>query len=75
MQEVLLIQKGHQYETNMLMLLQLAKAEATKNSSDSVEVPSLMEEYCLPQEIELKINKSLPKTLIREYRQCWRMGV
>ena len=30
-QEVLKIPKGHQYETNMLMLLHLAKAEATKN--------------------------------------------
>ena len=32
--EVLKIPKGHQYETNMLMLLHLTKAEATKNSSD-----------------------------------------
>ena len=68
-QEVLKIPKGHQYETNMLMLLHLAKAEATKNSSNSVEVSSLMEEYCLPQEIEPKIKKIIAK-LIREYRQC-----
>ena len=73
--EVLKILKGHQYETNMLMLLHLAKAEATKNPSDSVKISSLMEEYCLPQEIEPKIIKSLPKELIRKYRQCLRMGV
>ena len=73
-QEVLKIPKGHQYETNMLMSLHLAKAEATKNPSDSVEISSLMEEYHLPQEIEPKI-KSLPKELIRKYRRCWRMGV
>ena len=59
--EVLIIPKGHQYETNMLMLLHLAKAEATKNSSDSVEVSSLTEEYHLPQEIEIKINKIIAK--------------
>ena len=46
-QEVLKIPKGHQYETNMLMLLHLAKAEATKNSSNSVEISSLMGEYHL----------------------------
>ena len=32
-----------------------------------------MEEYHLPQEIEPKLNK-LPKELIREYRQCWRIS-
>ena len=59
--KVLKIPKGHQYETNVLMFLHLAKAEATKNSSDSVEVSSLMEEYHLPQEIEPKINKIIAK--------------
>ena len=59
--EVLKIPEGHQYETNMLMLLHLAKAEATKKSSDSVEVSSLMEEYHLPQEIEPKIDKIINK--------------
>ena len=43
--EVLKIPKGHQYETNLLMLLHLAKAEATKNPSDSIEVSSLMDAY------------------------------
>ena len=60
-QEVLKIPKGHQYETNMLMSLHLAKAEATKNPSDSVEISSLVEAYCLPQEIEPKINKIIAK--------------
>ena len=72
--EVLKIPKGHQYGTSMLMLLHLAKAEATNKSSNSVEISSLMEEYHLPQEIDPKLNK-LPKELIREYRQCWRMTV
>ena len=62
-QEVLKIPKGHQYETIMLMLLHLAKAEATKNSSKSVEISSLMEEYHLPQEIELKLDKIISQKL------------
>ena len=44
-QEGLKIRKGHQYETNMHMLLHFANAEATNNSSESVEILSLMEEY------------------------------
>ena len=44
-QEGLKIQKGHKYETNMHMLLHFANAEATNNSSESVEILSLMEEY------------------------------
>ena len=39
----------------------MAKAEATKNPSDPVEISSLMEEYCLPQEIEPKINIIIAK--------------
>ena len=61
MREVLKIPKGHQYETNLLMLLHLAKAEATINPSDSVEISSLMKEYRLPQEIQPKINIIIAK--------------
>ena len=61
--EVLKIPKGHQYETNMLMLLHLARAEATKKSSRSVEVSSLMEQYHLPPEVEPKLNELISKNV------------
>ena len=63
MWEVLKIPKGHQYETNMLMLLHLARAEATKKSSSSVEISSLMEQYHLPQEVEPKLNELISKNV------------
>ena len=72
--EVLKIPKGHQYETNMLMLLHLAKAQATQTPSDSVEISSLMEEYRLPQEIEPKINKIIAKRVDQKIQAMMENG-